>query len=582
MSAWRTLVRACALPGTLLALAACGGGESNSSQPPTNAPPANQAPTAQSASLTTSEDTSVSGVLAGADADGHALTFVISAQPTNGALVQTGSGFTYTPALNYHGTDQFSFFARDGSLSSAPATVTVTVTPVNDSPLIQFGTNPSEVDARSSTSFSFTASDAEGDALTTSVQQLSGSNAQANVSGNSVSILAPDPSSVETLQLRITASDATTSAVHDFSVRVLPLSASGKLRTIRGGRSAPGLHLVVTGDGYTGTEQGQLRAEARTLAATIVEATDVAEYASAWNVHVLDQESPESGVDIPSQSLVRNTAFDGMLECLGSARLLCLNFGKVLAAVVPEFPAFTQILVSSNTDLYGGSGGSIPVASRHSNAPLIALHEVGHSFAGLVDEYLDSQLDTGPIQNFNEAAIPNATAVVNPAQVKWRHWFDNPASIPTQDGAAGVGLFLGAYYRAVGYYRPTFDSFMRTLGMRMGAVNTEHWIKTIYQRGGAARSMSPAASPVYVLEGATQQFSVTPAFEAAILQPRWLENGVEIMSARGATTFACCTARVGTQSLMLRLVDVTGKVRSPSAVLERTWQIQFNSTGTAP
>jgi VCBS repeat-containing protein len=96
--------------------------------------PVNDAPTATDQAVTTAEDTPVSITPAGSDVDGDGLTFTVVGGPTHGTLAGTPSGLVYTPAANYHGPDSFTFTASDGAATSAPATVTITVTPVNDPP----------------------------------------------------------------------------------------------------------------------------------------------------------------------------------------------------------------------------------------------------------------------------------------------------------------------------------------------------------------------------------------------------------------------------------------------------------------
>jgi hypothetical protein len=100
----------------------------------------NDAPTATAASATTNEDTPVTITLTGADIDGDPLTFSIVTAPTQGttgALIQltpTSASVSYTPALNFNGSDSFTFRVSDGSVNSAPATVTINVVAVDDPP----------------------------------------------------------------------------------------------------------------------------------------------------------------------------------------------------------------------------------------------------------------------------------------------------------------------------------------------------------------------------------------------------------------------------------------------------------------
>ncbi|HXI69439.1 MAG TPA: Ig-like domain-containing protein [Verrucomicrobiae bacterium] len=97
--------------------------------------PANDAPIAFSQSLTNVEDTVLPITLTGSDVDGPTTNFVVVTLPTHGTLTGTGADQVYTPATNYFGADSFTFTVNDGSLTSAVATVSITVTPVNDEPV---------------------------------------------------------------------------------------------------------------------------------------------------------------------------------------------------------------------------------------------------------------------------------------------------------------------------------------------------------------------------------------------------------------------------------------------------------------
>jgi len=77
------------------------------------------------------------GVLANdTDVDGGTLSAVLVSQPTHGSLTLNSNGsFTYVPAANYNGTDSFTYKANDGQADSGIATVSITITGVNDAPL---------------------------------------------------------------------------------------------------------------------------------------------------------------------------------------------------------------------------------------------------------------------------------------------------------------------------------------------------------------------------------------------------------------------------------------------------------------
>jgi large repetitive protein len=97
--------------------------------------PVNDAPIAHGQSLSTYEDVDLSILLTATDVDGDALQFIISRQPAHGTLTGTAPNLVYTPHANYHGADAFTFTVSDGELSAEPATVSITVLPVNDAPV---------------------------------------------------------------------------------------------------------------------------------------------------------------------------------------------------------------------------------------------------------------------------------------------------------------------------------------------------------------------------------------------------------------------------------------------------------------
>jgi VCBS repeat-containing protein len=97
--------------------------------------PINDAPIAEDQSVTTPEETAKAITLVATDIENDPLTYAIVAQPAHGTVVLVDNVATYTPALNYTGPDSFTFKANDGMLDSNVATVSITVTPVNDAPV---------------------------------------------------------------------------------------------------------------------------------------------------------------------------------------------------------------------------------------------------------------------------------------------------------------------------------------------------------------------------------------------------------------------------------------------------------------
>ncbi len=98
----------------------------------------NRAPIANNQSVTLDEDTQKTITLTAVDPENQPLTFGIVQPPAHGTLIATGTNgvFIYTPVANYNGPDSFTFKANDGKLDSTPATVSITVNPVNDTPTV--------------------------------------------------------------------------------------------------------------------------------------------------------------------------------------------------------------------------------------------------------------------------------------------------------------------------------------------------------------------------------------------------------------------------------------------------------------
>jgi hypothetical protein len=129
--------------------------------------PVNDAPLANSTSLTTNEDTNLAFVLSASDPEGSALTYTILSAPAKGTLTGTPPNLTYRPAANVSGSDSLTFKVSDGDLESGTATVSVSITAVNDAPVANSGSATTAEDTP--VPATLWASDVEGSSLTYSI-----------------------------------------------------------------------------------------------------------------------------------------------------------------------------------------------------------------------------------------------------------------------------------------------------------------------------------------------------------------------------------------------------------------------------
>lgn len=134
----------------------------------------NELPVAQASSISTQEDQPIRGVLAATDGDGDKLTYLLVTNPGHGtATLDAATGaFIYTPTVNANGVDSFTFAANDGTGNSAAAVVTVTILPVNDSPVAGNDSAVTQEDTAVTIDLAGNDSDVDGDTLSYSLDVL--------------------------------------------------------------------------------------------------------------------------------------------------------------------------------------------------------------------------------------------------------------------------------------------------------------------------------------------------------------------------------------------------------------------------
>ena len=178
--------------------------------------------------------------------------------------------------------------------------------------------------------------------------------------------------------------------------------------------------------------------------------------------------SAESGTSKPSQGVWRNTALQSSFDTFYSERYLTTQSVKTLHNLLAGVP-YEHIIVLVNTAEYGGGGifnyYNLATA-RHAAFLPVTVHEFGHSFAGLGDEYAyeQEQLDVYPLDV--EPWEPNLTTLVD-FQTKWKHLLAPKTPIPTPAAKQQyrLGVFEGAGYRLKGVYCGARDCRMRSNGI---------------------------------------------------------------------------------------------------------------------
>ncbi len=311
--------------------------------------------------------------------------------------------------------------------------------------------------------------------------------------------------------------------------------------------------LVFVGDGYTAGELGPYAAQVDAVLPTFLAEHPLDDYVSFFNVHRVDVVSAQSGVDHdPVQGVLKNTAMDMGYWCGGVQRALCISVSNALAQAA-NAPDADQVLALANSATYGGSGYPTndlgTLAGGNSAAIEIALHEFGHSFADLADEYDYGGPTTWP---GGEPSTANVSTLIESAmtaqQKKWFRWLP----------LGNVGTFEGASYSVLGIYRPTNDSLMRNLFRPLEQVNSEQFVFALY------RVVEPidAATPPGIY-GQGQVFFVDPIDPVShALAVQWSVDGSPIPGATGLTfTASGLGLPGGMHTVSVEVVDNTTLVR---------------------
>jgi hypothetical protein len=336
--------------------------------------------------------------------------------------------------------------------------------------------------------------------------------------------------------------------------------------------------IAVLGDGYTAAQQAKFATDVDTVMAGFFAEDPYAEYESYFRVNEVPVVSNQSGADHLERTppTFRDTALGAEYGCFGIARLLCIDEAKVAAKVQAALPAAKRdiVLVLVNDTTYGGSGGQYAVASLHPDAVELALHETGHSFGGLADEYSGNNDD--PSCRLPAFGV-NVTSQTNRTTIPWKHWIAAATPVPTGGSTPSVpGAYAGAAYCDTGAYRPTYDSKMRNLGSPWDQINTEQLIKQVYGLVGPIDAASPSGSVLARQASGSFTLSVTPMQPAThSLAMRWTVDGAP---ADTDATFADAWSSYGSgkHEITVRVTDQTAAVRSdPFGVLDetRTWRI---------
>ena len=221
---------------------------------------------------------------------------------------------------------------------------------------------------------------------------------------------------------------------HDYMHhRESAMYADQVVAIVNNGDPAEKVDLLLLGDGYTADEQDAFIAKAHEMANILFSTSPFKERKQDFNVWALAPAARESGVSRPSTDTYRDSPIGTAYDAFRSERYLLTLDNKSWRRIASSTPYdFVEIL--TNTETYGGGGiyGLYSTAAANGEwAPYLFVHEFGHHFAGLADEYYTSSVAYQAPAEIIEPYEPNVTALLDPDNLKWKHLLGNDTPLPT-------------------------------------------------------------------------------------------------------------------------------------------------------
>jgi hypothetical protein len=226
--------------------------------------------------------------------------------------------------------------------------------------------------------------------------------------------------------------------------------------------------LVFVPEGYTAAEMDKFSQDAARFTEALFATAPYDAHRDEFNVWAVHLPSEESGVDVSGEGVFRNTALNAGFYTFGLERYLTTPDMKAIRDAVWNVPCDAVFLLV-NSPIYGGGGMYNFYAvgtADHPRTIRVFVHELGHSFAGLADEYFESEVAYNDFYNLKlEPWEPNITTLVH-FDAKWQDMLAPGTPVPTPlvgTHAEGLGVFEGGGYVSEGIYRPVDHCTMRDM-----------------------------------------------------------------------------------------------------------------------
>ncbi len=333
------------------------------------------------------------------------------------------------------------------------------------------------------------------------------------------------------------------------------------------------INLVIMGDGYTSSQQATFTQDVANIANYLFSKAPYTNYKNYFNVYAIKVISAESGVKHPgtasdvAEPVIPisnpNNYLGTSYDVGGTHRCVYGNVNKTSQTLATNFPDYDMALIVGNDTEYGGCGGAFAFLSRHNQAPDVAVHELGHSFGKLADEYWFS----------GSGESPNKTKNNDPTTIKWKNWL----------GTNNVGIY--PYTESPTWFRPHQNCEMRYLNQQFCSVCKETLIEKIHATQNPVESYTPANTGTI---GAEEQMNFNVNLILPIpntLAASWKLNGTAVGTNSGTLIINKNQLQIGNNQLTFNVVDNTTDVRvdnhSATHLTSITWTINRTNLGVS-
>ncbi len=254
---------------------------------------------------------------------------------------------------------------------------------------------------------------------------------------------------------------------NDYFIRDEDPPQAEVTRIQQGGAPATSVDIAFVAEGYTSVQMDKFEEDVGRITRYIFNLAPFDQYRQDFNIYAVRAVSQQTGTDVPGEEIYKNTALNTSYYTFDVPRYLTTTATVKIRDYAANVP-YDHIFVLVNTSRYGGGGfynHYSATTSDHLYSEEVAVHEFGHGFAGLGDEYYNSEVAYNAFYDtIREPWEPNLTTLVN-FKAKWKDMVDEHTPVPTPRAEKyypKTGVFEGGGYVAEGVYSPSMHCKMKS------------------------------------------------------------------------------------------------------------------------